>query len=70
MSKIKLHNVYYNGQSGAFEARVDIRRGDHTFRYPCQVSAPKTMDMEQVCQQLTEQAINMSDSGSIYLSRF
>ena len=70
MSKIKLHNVYYNGQAGAFEARVDIRRGAQTYRYPCQLSGPKTMDMKQVCEQLTLQAISMSDSGAVYLSRF
>lgn len=70
MRDILLHNVYYNQNAGAFEARVDIRRGESTFRYPCQVTGPQTMDIDLVCNQLTQQAINMSDSGAAFLTRF
>lgn len=70
MSNIKLHNVYYNGDKGTFEARVDIRRGEHTFRYPCQLAGPKTMSMDEVCERLTQQAVRMSDSGAVFQSRF
>jgi len=70
MSKIKLHNVVYNGETGTFEGRVDIQRGGTTFRYPCQLTAPETMDLDQVCEQLTRQAVRMSDSGADFQSRF
>jgi len=70
MSKVKLHNVVYNGETGTFEARVDIQRGETTFRYPCQLTAPETMDLDTVCEQLTQQAVRMSDSGAEFRSRF
>jgi len=70
MNDIRLHNVHYNPQASAFEARVDIRRGQTTFRYPCQVPGPMNMDMEKVCQNLTQQALHMSDTGGGMVSRF
>jgi len=70
MNDIRLHNVHYNPQASAFEARVDINRGSTTYRYPCHVPGPMTMDMEQVCDQLTQQALRMSDTGATMMSRF
>ncbi|WP_342077700.1 orotidine 5'-phosphate decarboxylase [Yoonia sp. SS1-5] len=70
MNDVRLHNVHYNPQAGAFEARVDIDRGQTTFRYPCQVPGPMTMDMDQVCLSLTRQALRMSDTGANLRSRF
>ena len=70
MNDIRLHNVYDNQQTGGYEARVDIFRGKSTFRYPCHVPGPKTMDMEQVCNSLTQQALRMSDTGSTLHSKF
>jgi len=70
MNNVRVHNVQYNPQMGAFEARVDITRGGKTYRYPCQVTAPMTLGMEQVCDSLTQQAMRMSDSGTNLVSRF
>lgn len=70
MSDIRLHNVHYNPQAAAFEARVDINRGNATYRYPCHVTGPMTMDMDQVCLRLTQQALRMSDTGASMMSRF
>lgn len=66
---ISLGDVRYNAQTGAFEARVDIARGNSTFRYPCQVAGPVTMDMDQVRAGLRRNALRMSDTGSELLSR-
>lgn len=66
---ISLGDVRYNAQAGAFEARVDISRGTTTFRYPCQVSGPVTMDMDQVRAGLRRNALHMSDSGPELMSR-
>lgn len=66
---ISLGDVRYNAQAGAFEARVDIARGTTTFRYPCQVAGPITMDMDQVRAGLRRSALRMSDSGPDLMSR-
>ena len=70
MSDIRLHNVHYNPKAAAFEARVDINRGNTTYRYPCYIPGPMTMDMQQVCDRLTQQALGMSDTGAAMVSRF
>lgn len=70
MNDIRLHNLHYNASAGAFEARVDINRGSTTFRYPCHVTGPMNMDMDQVCTKLTMQALRMSDTGTGLVSRF
>lgn len=62
MNKAKLHNVIYNGETGQFEGRVDIQRDGQTFRYPCQLAAPQSMDMATVTRHLTQQAERMSDT--------
>ncbi|MBS1301963.1 orotidine 5'-phosphate decarboxylase [Loktanella sp. SALINAS62] len=68
MTQINLGSVRYNATAGAFEARVDIQRAGQTFRYPCQVAGPMTMDMERVKSGLARHALRMSDSGSSLLS--
>jgi len=70
MKNVQVHNVQYNPQIGAFEGRVDIQRGERTFRYPCHVTGPMTLGMDQVCASLTQQALRMSDSGTNLMSRF
>jgi len=67
---INLGDVRYNAQAGAFEARVDIARGGTTFRYPCSVAGPMTMDMDQVRAGLRRNAMRMSDSSPDLLSHF
>ena len=64
MTRIKMGDVHYNAGAGAFEARVDIHRDGRTFRYPCQVPGPVTMDLMDVRKRLARTAIGMSDSGS------
>ena len=68
MTQINLGDVRYNATAGAFEARVDIQRAGRTFRYPCQVPGPMTMDMERVRTGLARHALRMSDTGSSLLS--
>jgi len=67
---ISLGDVRYNATAGAFEARVDIARGATTFRYPCSVAGPVTMDMAQVHEGLKRRAMRMSDSAPQLMSRF
>ena len=69
MAQISLGPVRYNAAAGAFEARVDIRRKSGTFRYPCEVAGPVSMDPELVRRKLKARAVSMSDSGSDLLSR-
>lgn len=63
MGMIRLGDVRYNAQMGAFEARVDVERDGTTYRYPCQVSGPLDMDSNLVSQNLTKHALRQSDSG-------
>lgn len=62
MGMIRLGDVRYNAQTGAFEARVDVERGGKTFRYPCQVPGPIDMDTRWVMAGLTRHALNQSDT--------
>lgn len=62
MPNISFGQIRYNDATGNFEARVDVHRGDHVFRYPCQMSAPREMDVEQVRFGLACQALRMSDT--------
>lgn len=66
MSGIRLGSVSYNLRLGAFQARVDVERNGTTFRYPCQISGPATMDIEMVRLGLTQQALRMSDSVTFH----
>jgi len=65
---INLGNVRYNAQAGAFEARVDIVRGNTTYRYPCHIVGPMTMDMREVRAGLRQSALRMSDSSPELMS--
>ncbi|MEO9864617.1 MAG: orotidine 5'-phosphate decarboxylase [Yoonia sp.] len=65
---ISLGDVRYNATAGAFEARVDIARGTSTFRYPCSVAGPVTMDMDQVRDGLKRRAMRMSDTNPDLMS--
>jgi hypothetical protein len=65
---ISLGDVRYNATAGAFEARVDIARGNAMFRYPCSVSGPMTMNMDQVRDSLTRRAMRMSDTSPDLMS--
>ncbi|MCK0121082.1 orotidine 5'-phosphate decarboxylase [Loktanella sp. F6476L] len=65
---ISLGDVRYNATAGAFEARVDIARGTSTFRYPCSVAGPVTMDMDQVRDGLKRRAMRMSDTSPDLMS--
>lgn len=64
MQNINVGPIRYNATLSAFEARVDIRRGKHVFRYPCQMAGPLTMPMGDVVHALKQQALRMSDSGA------
>lgn len=61
---MKINDIRYNAQSGAFEARVDIERNGRMFRYPCAIAGPLDMDMKSVRKLLSHQAHRMSDSGT------
>ncbi|MBB5720990.1 hypothetical protein FHS72_000597 [Loktanella ponticola] len=65
---ISLGDVHYNATAGAFEARVDIAREEATYRYPCSVAGPVTMDMAHVRESLKRRAVHMSDSSPDLLS--
>ena len=61
---MKINNVVYNAAAGAFEGRVDIVRDGKSFRYPCQVPGPVTMDARRVRAGLIRHAQRMSDSSA------
>ena len=65
---ITLGDVRYNASAGTFEARVDIKRRDTIFRYPCEIAGPITMDMNDVRAGLRRRALAMSDSPSRLMS--
>ena len=62
MGMIRLGDVRYNAQIGAFEARVDVERGGRMFRYPCLVPGPVDMNSAWVTAALTRHALRQSDS--------
>lgn len=62
MQTIKLKSVRYNAQIGAFEARVDVERGDRTYRYPCRLALPMDAEIDAVKLGLMRQALRMSDT--------
>lgn len=63
-SPLQIGAVRYNAKSGAFEAPVDLRRDGRTYRFPCQVAGPVTMDADRVTAGLIKNAILMSDHGT------
>lgn len=62
MSDIDCGQIRYNAARQSFEARVDIRRGNRVFRYPCEIKGPLGMDEVVVRHALAAQAQAMSDS--------
>ncbi len=70
MTQIKLGDVRYNPQCGAFEARVDVLRDGTTYRYPCQTPGPIDMAFDAIASGLTRHAMRMSDSGSTLKSSY
>lgn len=60
--KVRFKDIHYNAKIGAFEGRVDIVRGTRTFRYPCSLAGPISMDVGQVRAGLYSRALKMSDS--------
>ncbi len=68
MQTVSLGDVRYNATACAFEACADVQSGTQTFRYPCEVVGPMTMDMKRVRAGLEQQARRMSVRGSGLLS--
>lgn len=62
MANIRIGKISYNDRIGIFEARVDIIRESGTFRYPCALPGPRTMDPAEVEAGLATHARAMSDS--------
>ena len=67
---VQIKNLRYNAAAAAFEGRIDIRRGNMSFRYPCSVEGPFTMSPTEVRQKMKSQAIAMSDTPPDAFSRF
>ncbi len=70
MPNVTLNEIRYNATAGAFQARVDIQRGEQTFRYPCELAGPMSLDPSTVRRSLIQQAQRMSDSGASLRSVF
>lgn len=63
---MRINNLHYNAYAGAFEASVDIQREGRTFRYPCRLFGPQSMDPSTVAAGLAGRALRMSDTESGY----
>lgn len=59
---MRINNLRYNAQSGAFMASVDIQRDGRTFRYPCELRGPQSMDPATIAAGLADRALRMSDT--------
>ena len=59
---MRINHLRYNARLGKFEASVDIQRDGRTYRYPCEVSGPQSMDPATVTASLAQRALNMSDT--------
>ncbi|WP_417587772.1 orotidine 5'-phosphate decarboxylase [Pararhodobacter oceanensis] len=57
---MKIKALKYDAAQGAFEARVDIEHNGRTFRYPCVVRGPQSMDAQMVRDSILFQASKMS----------
>ena len=57
---MQIGKIVYNASAEAFEARVDVERDGRTFKYPCAVSGPVTMNESDVRVILNRQACQMS----------
>ncbi len=60
---MRINNLRYNANSGAFEASVDIQRDGRMYRYPCEYMAPQTMEPASVAAGLAARALRMSDTA-------
>tara|TARA_R110002051_G_scaffold218784_1_gene282580 strand:+ start:6566 stop:6754 length:189 start_codon:yes stop_codon:yes gene_type:complete len=60
---MRINNLRYNAQSGAFLASVDIQRDGRMYRYPCELHGPQTMDPATIAAGLAERALRMSDTA-------
>lgn len=56
---MKIKALKYDASLGAFEARVDIEHNGRTFRYPCVVRGPESMDARMVRESILFQASKM-----------
>lgn len=65
MNEVRFGRISYNAARGAYEARVDIRRGTRTFRYPARLHGPLDMCPQQIRSGLERSARAMSDSGDL-----
>lgn len=54
--------VHYNDRDERFEARVDVHRRGVTYRYPCSLRGPASLDDDKVRLGLAQQAMRMSDT--------
>jgi hypothetical protein len=61
--EIRLGQVHDNDRLGAFAARVDIRRGTATCRYPCPLPRPADPDGAILRDGPMRQALRMPDSA-------
>jgi hypothetical protein len=66
MQNVRLGETRYNDRAGAFEARVDVTRGDVTFRYPARVIAPPDADQTWVASALVRNALGQSDTPTLH----
>ncbi|MEY1556355.1 orotidine 5'-phosphate decarboxylase [Yoonia sp. R2331] len=67
---VQIRNLRYNPAAEAFEGRIDIQRGNTSFRYPCTVEGPVSMSPAEVRQKMKAQARSMSDTPPDVFSRF
>lgn len=59
---VEINSIWYNPASSAFEGRIDVRRGQKSFRYPCAVEGPMDMSHAEVRHRMEQQAKRMSDT--------
>lgn len=59
---MNIKNLRYSAKEQAFMASVDIERFGRTFRYPCAVHGPQSMDPAAVVNRLRHKALQMSDT--------
>lgn len=60
--QVEMKNLWYNHADGAFEGRIDVKRGDIFFRYPCTVEAPADMSHQEVARRMHGKVLRMSDT--------
>lgn len=59
---MRITHLRYDARFGKFEASVDIQRNGRTYRYPCEVTGPQSMEPATVAAHLAQRALNMSDT--------